>query len=122
VTVRALAAGFAAAARRHGLPVNTRFAGFSAFDTAASYQAEISTEIARGNLSEAGLAVVMCHPGFADAALAALDPVVERRQQEHDALMQLSDLPDLIWHPVRRADGSIDWPAQGALAPQGLHA
>ena len=30
--------------------------------------------------------LVMCHPGFPDAALAAIDTVVERRQDEYDYL------------------------------------
>jgi chitin disaccharide deacetylase len=115
VTVMALAAGFASSTRRRGLPVNRRFAGFSAFDTKASYQAEIAGELARGRSADAGLSVIMCHPGYADAALAALDPIVERRQQEHDALMQLDALEDKIWHAQRPVDGApIDWAAVGA--------
>lgn len=117
LTVKALSAGFADAARRRGMPVNGRFAGFSAFDTAASYQAEITGELDRGALRRTGLAIIMCHPGYADAALAALDPVVERRQQEHDGLMQLEALEDRIWHASRAADGApVDWAAPGAAA------
>ena len=115
--VKALATGFGQGATRRGLTVNTRFAGFSAFDTAASYQAEITGELDRGAARRAGLAVIMCHPGYADAALAALDPVVERRQQEHDGLMQLDALEDRIWHANRAADGApVDWVAEGAGA------
>ncbi len=117
LTVKALSAGFARAARRRGLPVNSRFAGFSAFNTAASYQAEIAGELDRGAARRTGLAVIMCHPGYADAALAALDPVVERRQQEHDGLMQLDALEARIWHATRAVDGApIDWTASGAVA------
>ncbi len=117
MTVKALAAGFAPAVRARGLPINRRFAGFSAFDTTASYQAEIAGELRRGVGRESGVTIVMCHPGYADAALAALDPVVERRQQEHDGLMQLDHLPDLIWHPARAADGAaVDWRPLGACA------
>jgi chitin disaccharide deacetylase len=118
LTVKALSTGFASAARKLGLPVNNRFAGFSAFDTAASYQSEITRELerdARGGRS--GASVIMCHPGYADAALAALDPVVERRQQEHDGLMQLEGLESRIWHASRAGDGPpIDWALHGAAS------
>ena len=110
LTVKMLSAGFARAARERGVPVNARFAGFSAFNTATSYAIEVAAELNRGARHDTGLAIVMCHPGYADAALAALDPVVERRQQEHDGLMQLDALPTLIWHAVRAVDGpAIGW-------------
>ena len=35
----------------------------------------------------------MCHPGHPDAELAGLDPVVDRRRMEYDALMRDPDLP-----------------------------
>lgn len=114
LTVKALSAGFARAANARGLPTNARFAGFSAFDTASSYAAEVAAELDRGDGRGHGCAIVMCHPGYADAALAALDPVVERRQQEHDGLMQLAALPERIWHAKRAMDGAaIDW--RGAM-------
>jgi chitin disaccharide deacetylase len=114
VTVKALAMGFANATRQRGFPVNGRFAGFSAFDTKASYQAEIARELDRGRATAAGLSVIMCHPGYADAALAALDPVVERRQQEHDGLMQFDALEEKIWHAERSVEGApINWAAVG---------
>jgi chitin disaccharide deacetylase len=117
VTVKALAARFAGAARQRGLPVNSRFAGFSAFDTKASYQGEIERELDRGRSGGAAISVIMCHPGYADAALAALDPVVERRQQEHDGLMQFESLETRIWHAHRPFDGApVDWAAFGAMA------
>ena len=112
VTVRALSARFAHDARARGILTNGRFAGYSAFDTAASYEAEIQSELTRTSDKTTRLSIVMCHPGYADAALAALDPVVERRQQEHDALMRLAELPDRIWHAARSPDApSIDWHA-----------
>ena len=117
VMVKTLSAGFARAARQRGLPANTRFAGFSAFDTSALYQNEIKGELERGGPQGAGVSIIMCHPGYADAALAALDPVVERRQQEHDGLMQLEALPTQIWHAERAIDGPpIDWSAAGMSA------
>jgi hypothetical protein len=52
----------------------------------------------------------MCHPGHADAALAAVDPVVERRRMEYDALMRDGALAERIWHPARSSDGPpVDW-------------
>lgn len=116
LTVTMLAAGFASGARSRNFVTNTRFAGFSAFDTAASYAVEIEGELAVAKPTGQGLAIIMCHPGYADAALAALDPVVQRRQQEHDALMQMEDLPRRIWHATRATDGAaIDWTRE--LAP-----
>jgi chitin disaccharide deacetylase len=116
ITVKALAAGFAVGARMRGLPVNQRFAGFSTFDTKASYQKEIMGELDRGRDRDAGLSIIMCHPGYADAALAALDPVVERRQQEHDGLMQLESLEHRIWHAHRPVDGApINWATMGTV-------
>ncbi len=117
LTVKLLASGFSRAARTRQIVTNTRFAGYSAFDTTASYQAEINAELDRAPQEATGLSIVMCHPGYADAALAALDPVVERRQQEHDGLMQLDALPSRIWHAVRAADGAvIDWSEAGMKA------
>ena len=110
LTVKLLASGFGRAARARHIVTNHRFAGYSAFDTTASYQAEIDSELNRAPETRSGLAIVMCHPGYADAALAALDTVVERRQQEHDGLMQLDALPQRIWHAKRTVDGApIDW-------------
>ncbi len=110
LTVKLLGMGFGRAVQARGLFVSTRFAGYSAFDTSASYEAEISGEIERQDLDACGLSIVMCHPGYADLALAAIDPVVVRRQQEHDALMRLQKLPERIWHVDRAVDGpTIDW-------------
>ncbi len=117
LTVKALSSGFGRAAGARGIVTNKRFAGYSAFDTTASYQAEINAELDRSPAAGAGFSIVMCHPGYADAALAALDPVVERRQQEHDGLMQLGALPDRIWHADRAIDGApIDWATVGRHA------
>ncbi len=110
--VKVLAAGFARGARGRGLPVNNRFAGFSAFDMSIPYETEIKRALGRGN---DGCTIIMCHPGYADATLAAIDPVVERRQQEHDALMSFEALPARIWHVERPTDGSVvDWARSAA--------
>ena len=42
--------------------------------------------------------------------LAELDPVVERRHQELDALFSAPRLEDAIWHVGGRSDrGPVDW-------------
>jgi predicted glycoside hydrolase/deacetylase ChbG (UPF0249 family) len=52
----------------------------------------------------------MCHPGYADAALAELDTVVARRHQELDALFAMPRLDEAVWHVRRSAGGSVvDW-------------
>ena len=112
--VRALAQGFRSLARRHGLPLNTSFYGFSAFDTERPFRAEMIDALDRRQ-DTAPLKVVMCHPGFPDAELAALDPITARRQQEYDALMQLGPPEAVIWHPAdTRVDRPI--PAWAAMA------
>lgn len=116
MTVKILAAGFSRGARARGLVTNARFAGFSAFDTAASYQAEIEGELQTPRPPRGGMTIIMCHPGYPDAALEALDPVVARRQQEHDGLMQLPTLETRIWHATRAVDGpAIDWNVEGLV-------
>jgi hypothetical protein len=62
-------------------------------------------ELARAFISPGRRHLVMCHPGHPDAELAGLDPVVERRRMEYDALMRDPDLPERIWRPARGADG-----------------
>ena len=122
VSVKILAAGFSRNARARNLATNVRFAGFSTFDTAASYQSEIEAELsAISSLEPAtrehGMTIIMCHPGYPDAALAALDPIVQRRQQEHDVIMQLPALPGRIWHADRSVDGApFDWSALASPA------
>ncbi len=104
--VALLSAGFAPAVRQHGFAVNDGFSGFSAFDTGRSYAAELAAAMGAAR----GCHIVMCHPGYPDATLAALDPVVERRRQEFDALMGEADLARRIWRPSRTADGPpVDW-------------
>jgi predicted glycoside hydrolase/deacetylase ChbG (UPF0249 family) len=104
--VAALALGFAAGARRRGLPTNVGFSGFSGFDVSQPYNDELDCA-----LREPGPChIVMCHPGHADAALAAVDPVVERRRMEYDTLMRDGALAERIWHPTRTSDGPpVDW-------------
>jgi chitin disaccharide deacetylase len=107
LTVGALSCGFARAAQRRGLPINDSFAGFSDFSLARPYGDELG-----GNFHLAGRRhIVMCHPGHADAELARVDAVVERRSMEYDHLMRDAQLPQLIWRPTRNTDGpALFWP------------
>ena len=79
LTVRALAAGFAQAARAAGFTVNEGFSGFSAFDPAG----DVAAEFAHAFDALGPRPVVMCHPGHVDGELAALDPVVATREREY---------------------------------------
>lgn len=105
-----LAIGFGLALKNAGLSCNDGFAGVSAFDRASDYRRELASFfMARGRCH-----LVMCHPGHPSPELAALDPVVDRREDEFQALMQEPSLTDAIWHPTRSAAG-LDWPAQDAV-------
>jgi len=78
----ALARPFANAARRAGVAANDSFRGHNDFGRARPFGA-LFRRFAAG---PGARPLVMCHPGFPDAALAALDSVVERRQDEFDYL------------------------------------
>jgi len=105
--VAALALGFAQAARRHGLPLNDSFSGFSDFDVDQPYAEELrSTFLLAGQRH-----IVMCHPGHLDAELAKADPVVARRRMEYDTLMREPALVESIWRPSRGTNGpALTWP------------
>lgn len=104
--VRALSLGLAAHAYRLGIPTNAGFSGFSSFDLAIPYEQELAGAL----LATGPRHIVMCHPGHPDAELASLDPVVQRRRMEYDALMRDATLPERIWRPTRSADGApVDW-------------
>jgi predicted glycoside hydrolase/deacetylase ChbG (UPF0249 family) len=79
VAVRALARGFAEAARAAGFQVNEGFSGFRPFDAAR----DPAADFLRFFEALGPRPVVMCHPGHVDAELAGLDPVVEPRAQEY---------------------------------------
>jgi predicted glycoside hydrolase/deacetylase ChbG (UPF0249 family) len=65
--------------RRLGLAANDSFRGVHAFNPREDY-ARLFPRFLQG----AGRRpLVMCHPGFADAALRALDPVTDHREREH---------------------------------------
>ena len=107
IAVALLAAGFARAIGRRGLPSNDGFAGFSDFDPRRSYREELSRAFEVPGRRH----IVMCHPGHPDAELAELDAVVERRRMEYTCLMRDSELQHIIWRPARKSDGpGLFWP------------
>lgn len=113
LVVAGLAAGFGRAARRGGLVTNRGFSGFSAFDTRRDFAGELDAAMRQPG----PLHIVMCHPGHADAELAALDPVTTRREQELAAIQAMPGLPERIWHPRRAVGGPpVDWAAESMSA------
>ena len=104
--VAMLALGFAAAARRRGLPINQGFSGFSKFDLSVPYASELAEALKHLGARP----IVMCHPGHPDAEPAHGDPVAARRRMEYDALMADRALPQRIWRPARASGGPpVDW-------------
>lgn len=71
--------GFARSTRALGIPGNRRFAGIHDFTGRRSYDALFRSFVAG---APKGL-LVMCHPGLADAALAAVDPITVQREEEY---------------------------------------
>jgi hypothetical protein len=113
VAVAALALRFAAGARRHGIPTNRGFSGFSEFDVKLPYANELEAALRAPGPRH----IVMCHPGHADAELAAVDRIVERRRMEYEALMRDASLVERLWRPARGPDGPpVDWTQAGAAA------
>jgi predicted glycoside hydrolase/deacetylase ChbG (UPF0249 family) len=72
------------AAARAGVPVNHGFSGAYDFAAEARPVADLFARFVSGADENA---VVMCHPGYADAALAARDPMVNAREAELAYLM-----------------------------------
>jgi predicted glycoside hydrolase/deacetylase ChbG (UPF0249 family) len=113
LALSALAAGFGARVRGAGFPTNRGFAGVSAFDTTVSF----ARELERFFRHPGSCHIVMCHPGYADTELARLDPVVGRREQELEALMNAPGLDKVIWHVRRSSEDRMPiWPAAVAAA------
>ncbi|WP_201830451.1 ChbG/HpnK family deacetylase [Microvirga zambiensis] len=78
LVVKALAKGFARQAHKAGFPTNRGFSGFAPLDL--SFPVERVFGEAFSHLGPHPL--VMCHPGYVDDGLRALDPVVESRIEE----------------------------------------
>ncbi|GGH13760.1 hypothetical protein GCM10007036_12600 [Alsobacter metallidurans] len=77
--IAALAIGWGRRLDRAGLPHNQGFSGVSAFDPKRDYAIDFDRFLQAPGPAH----LVMCHPGFPDAELAALDPVTECRAVEH---------------------------------------
>ncbi len=103
-----LARGFGRRARQLGFLTNDSFAGISSFDPA-----KVALEFARSATRPGQRHLVMCHPGYADGALATADPMGQRRQSEFDFLAADNALTKLVWRPHRAKDGTIVWPGAG---------
>jgi predicted glycoside hydrolase/deacetylase ChbG (UPF0249 family) len=73
-----LARGFARQARLGGYPTNDGFAGFSRFDPDRDYAADFASYLRAPGRRH----LVMCHPGYCDAELEAVDEVTATRQKE----------------------------------------
>lgn len=91
MVIATLARGLAPAARRRGIPVNHGFSGVASFDPAGDFRQDLARFLIRPGPAH----LVMCHPGFIDAELEQLDPVVATRPLEHDALLTFTPPPGL---------------------------
>lgn len=77
--ISALGHGFGPAARAHGLMTNLGFTGVYDFAREKRPFGELCRRFVSG---DAERAIMMCHPGYADAELAALDPMTTAREAE----------------------------------------
>lgn len=104
--VNALATGFYLQALWRGYRTNRGFSGFSTFDTERMYEVELASAMRATGFGH----ILMCHPGYPDAELAALDPVTIRREQELEALRINPEMPHRIWRPDRKpGEAIVDW-------------
>ncbi len=116
LVVALLCAGLAARATAAGFATNVGFSGFSRFRGRKACEREFVEFLKAPGPRH----LVMCHPGFADAALARLDPVTVSRENEYAALMENDEVARQTLR-IRRAENSIDgafaaWAAPSAPA------
>ena len=100
--------GFRARAARRGLGMNPAFAGAYDFRPADDF-AKLFPRFLKG-MPDGGL--IMCHPGFVDAALKSLDPVTHSREREF-AFLASDAFPQLL----ARAGVTLASPAGETGAP-----
>lgn len=82
LVVKSLAQGFARSAQGAGFQTNKGFSGFAPLDLSVP-----AARIFEAAFSTLGACpVVMCHPGYVDDELCALDPAVESRVEELEYL------------------------------------
>ncbi len=86
-----LSTGFRRKARRLGVATNPAFAGAYDFDARPDFAALFPRFLA--GLPDGGL--IMCHPGFVDAALQRLDPLTRQREREF-AFFNSEEFPRLL--------------------------
>jgi predicted glycoside hydrolase/deacetylase ChbG (UPF0249 family) len=86
-----LSKGFRESAVRAGLRFNPAFAGAYHFSKKPDFAKLFERFLLR--LPDGGL--IMCHPGFVDATLVALDPLTDQRRNEYDWLMS-DNFPKLL--------------------------
>ncbi len=109
-----LAAGFANALQRAGLPANDSFAGVAGF---GATEADVERDLAAATQHAGRLHLVMCHPGHPTIELAGLDPITTRRAAELAVLSRDNPLSAQLCRLERRgADGTIDWARFDAVA------
>jgi len=86
-----LSKGFRDTATRAGLRYNPAFAGAYNFSKKPDFAKLFERFLLR--LPDGGL--IMCHPGFVDQTLVALDPLTDQRKNEYDWLMS-DNFPKLL--------------------------
>ena len=86
-----LSKGFRDTATRAGLRFNPAFAGAYNFSKKPDFAKLFERFLLR--LPDGGL--IMCHPGFVDQTLVALDPLTDQRKNEYDWLMS-DNFPKLL--------------------------
>lgn len=92
LVIAALAAPMRRLARRMDLPVNDGFGGVRAFEPHEDYRRLFQRTLAISGPRP----IIMCHPGHADAALRAVDPVTTTREQEFAYFASDAFLEDLM--------------------------
>lgn len=96
-------AGFGARMTAAGFATNLGFSGFSRFQGGKQFNREFGEFLKAPGPRH----LVMCHPGFADAGLAQLDPVTLCREDEYAALMENDAIAREILC-IRRAENSAE--------------
>lgn len=94
-------AGLRARMTAAGFATNVGFSGFSRFRGRKPFDRELGEFLKATGPRH----LVMCHPGFADAALARLDPVTACREDEYAALMENDEIARKILC-IQRAENS----------------
>lgn len=73
-------------AQKHTIATNTSFRGVYDFSKPVPFGAMMERFVEDLPRPQAGMALVMCHPGIPDDVLRAVDPVVEQRRVEYEWL------------------------------------